>query len=248
MTQMYDTIASDYQASKRRPWRAHIECYMLFEALGDVRGLRVLDLACGEGFYSRHLARAGAAEVVGVDISPAMIELAQREEEREPLGVRYLVGDVGSLNLDRGFDVVVAVYLLHYARSAQALGAMCDAVARHLVPGGRFITLNGNPDQRPETGHSTRPYGFVADLPTSPVDGDTVHCTVFVEDRQITFENYWLSMATHEEQVARAGLVDFEVHPPRVSPEGFASMPAGHYDAFIDAAPIVLIQARKPLA
>jgi SAM-dependent methyltransferase len=246
MPEMYDAIAADYQASKRRPWRTHIESYTLFDALGDVRGLRVLDLACGEGFYSRRLAQAGAAEVVAIDISPAMIDLARGQEERSPLGVQYLVGDVGSLDLARNFDVVVGVYLLHYARSAQTLGAMCGAISRHLAPGGRFITLNGNPDQRPETGHSTRPYGFIADMPADPVDGDTVHCTVFVEDRQISFENYWLSMATHEEQMLRAGLVDFAVHPPRVSPEGLASVPAGHYDAFVNAAPIVLMRARKP--
>jgi len=248
MPEMYDSIASDYQASKRRPWRTHIESYTLFDTLGDVQGLSVLDLACGEGFYSRRLAKAGASEVVGVDISPAMINLARSEQGRNPLGIEYLVGDVGTLNLHRRFDLVVGVYLLHYARSAESLGAMFDAIARHLVPGGRFVTLNGNPDQEPETGHSTRPYGFIADFPARPVDGDSVRCTVFVEGRQISFENYWLSIATHEEQVARAGLVDFEVHLPRVSPEGLASMPAGHYDAFLNAAPIVLMQARKPLA
>jgi SAM-dependent methyltransferase len=246
MAETYDEIASDYQASKRKPWRTHIEAWTLFDALGDIRGLRVLDLACGEGFYTRQLAQAGAAEVVGVDISPVMIDMARNEEMRSPLGIEYCVADVGSLDLGRAFDLVVGVYLLHYARSGESLGAMCASVARHLVAGGRFVTLNGNPDQRPETGHSTRPYGFIADIPREPVDGDVVPCTVFVEDRQIGFENYWLSMQTHVEQVARAGLVDFEVCLPRVSPEGLAAMPQGHYDAFIDAAPIVLMQARKP--
>ena len=246
MSEMYDSIAEDYRASKRRPWRAHVEAYTFFNALGDIRGFRVLDLACGEGFYSRRLAQAGAAQVVGVDISQAMIDLARDDEERQPLGIEYVVGDVGALDIGQEFDLVVGVYMLHYARSAENLGAMCNAVTRHLLPGGRFVTLNANPNQRPETGHDTRPYGFIADFPEKPVDGDTVRCTVFVEDRQFCFENYWLSMSTHEQQMESAGLIDFKVHPPQVSPDGLATVPLEHYDAFVRAEPIVLMEARKP--
>jgi len=247
MAEVYDSIAEDYRVSKRRPWRTHVEAYTFFDALGDIRGLRVLDLACGEGFYSRRLVRAGAAEVIGVDISEAMIDLARGDEERQPLGIDYVVSDVSSLDLGRKFDLVVGVYLLHYARSAEGLGAMCSAVARHLLPGGRFVTLNANPDQQPETGHDTQPYGFIADIPENPVDGNSVPCTVFVEDRQICFENYWFSMSTHEQQVESAGLVGFKVHQPRVSPDGLATVPPDHYDAFVKAAPIVLMEARKPV-
>ena len=73
----YDAIAGEYQESKRLSFREHVERYTLFETLGDVRGKTVLDLACGEGFYTRLLRQAGASEVTGVDISAAMIELAE---------------------------------------------------------------------------------------------------------------------------------------------------------------------------
>jgi predicted RNA methylase len=39
--------------------------------LGDLRGKNVIDLACGEGFFTRSITWAGAARVVGVDISKA---------------------------------------------------------------------------------------------------------------------------------------------------------------------------------
>ena len=38
--------------------------------------------ACGEGFYTRRIKQAGAAEVTGVDISAAMIQLTEEEEQR----------------------------------------------------------------------------------------------------------------------------------------------------------------------
>lgn len=48
----YDAIAAAYQASKQLPFRQYVERYTLFDMLGDVRGKAVLDVACGEGFYS----------------------------------------------------------------------------------------------------------------------------------------------------------------------------------------------------
>ena len=82
----YDAIAAEYQESKHLSFREHIERYTLFEMLGDIGGKTVLDLACGEGFYTRLLKQAGASEVTGVDISAAMIELAEEQERRRPLG------------------------------------------------------------------------------------------------------------------------------------------------------------------
>jgi len=53
-----------------------------------VHGSRVLDVACGHGRASRGLARLGA-DVVGVDISAELIELARSREVTDPLGIEY---------------------------------------------------------------------------------------------------------------------------------------------------------------
>ena len=61
----YDAIAREYGESKLLPFREHVERHTLFELLGDVRGKTVLDLACGDGFYTRLLRQGGALEVTG---------------------------------------------------------------------------------------------------------------------------------------------------------------------------------------
>ena len=73
----YDAIAAAYQDSKQLPFRKYIEAHSLFEILGDIRGATVLDLACGDGFYTRKIKQAGALEVTGVDLSAEMIKLAE---------------------------------------------------------------------------------------------------------------------------------------------------------------------------
>jgi toxoflavin synthase len=111
-------------------------------------GKSVLDLACGEGFYTRFIKRRGAARVVGVDISQGMIELARREEETNRLGIEYRIQDAKQLVLNETFDVVVAGHLLNYAQTYSELLEMCSAITRHLKPGCRFVTVNNNPLQK----------------------------------------------------------------------------------------------------
>src|SRR5436190_21508032 len=111
----YESIAEQYKNSKHADWRVHVEIPSFMRMVGDVFGKSVLDLACGEGFYSRELKRQGAARVVGVDNSPAMISLARTAERAEPLGVEYVLSDVEELVQEERFDLVVAAFLLNYA-------------------------------------------------------------------------------------------------------------------------------------
>ena len=61
MSTNYDFIAEQYKRAKLQPWRAHVESFTLLGVIGDLAGKKVVDLACGEGFYSRILREQGAA-------------------------------------------------------------------------------------------------------------------------------------------------------------------------------------------
>ena len=136
----YDAIADRYRESKWLLFRHYIERYTTFEVLGDLRDRTVLDLACGEGVYARQFKRAGAAEVIGVDISQAMIALAEAEERVDPLGCRYVREDAAAFTPTALVDIVTAVYLLNYARTREDLDRFCHACFRALRPGGRLGT------------------------------------------------------------------------------------------------------------
>jgi SAM-dependent methyltransferase len=103
-----------------------------------VAGRRVLDLGCGEGYCSRALAQRGA-QVLGLDLSGRMIELARGAEAREPLGIRYDTADAAGVDLGAGsFDLVLAVFLFNYLDVAQTRLTMAN-VHRMLGPGGHFV-------------------------------------------------------------------------------------------------------------
>ena len=61
---------------------------VLLNLLGSVKGKRVLDAGCGEGYLSRKLDRLGA-EVTGVDFSSEMLAMA-RERTSLETGIRYM--------------------------------------------------------------------------------------------------------------------------------------------------------------
>jgi ubiquinone/menaquinone biosynthesis C-methylase UbiE len=109
----------------------------LLGLVGDVRGLRVLDLACGSGRVTRALAGRGAA-VVGADISDAMLARARAAEAAEPLGIAYLHADVPSAGALAGetFDAVVCN---HGLADVDDLDGTLATVARVLRPGGPFV-------------------------------------------------------------------------------------------------------------
>lgn len=241
----YDRISREYQQAKQAPWRIHVELFTLFELIGDVRGKTVLDLACGEGFLSRELKSRGARRVVGVDVSQAMIDLARNQETTARQGIEYLVKDVKDLALDEQFDLVVAGWLLNYARTPEELQAMCRSVARHLVPGGRFCAINNDFENPPEDFEQTRPHGFVRSAPRPIAEGDTITWTIFLPDRSFTIDNYYLSRPTHERAFAAAGLRNLQFHPPRLSPRAAEAGDETFWAAFLNPAPAVFLEASR---
>jgi SAM-dependent methyltransferase len=109
----------------------------LLDLLPDVRGSRVLDLACGQGRLSRELARRGA-HVVGLDISHELLEKARKDEEVERLGIEYLQDDATSAAAlaDRTFEGVAC----HFGLSdIDDLGGLAATVSRMLEPDGWFV-------------------------------------------------------------------------------------------------------------
>jgi len=107
------------------------------DLMGEIAGLRICDLACGQGRLARRLAEMGAS-VVGVDLSARLLEIALGREEREPRGIEYRQADARRLDgfAAETFDGVVCnLALMDIAELAPTL----DATARILRPGGWFV-------------------------------------------------------------------------------------------------------------
>ena len=240
----YDRIGRQYQESKRLPFRNFVEEHSMFSLLPDLAGRSVVDLACGEGIYARKLKRAGARRVVGVDISPEMIALAERAETAQAVGVRYVVADVATVELDERFDIALCAYLFNYARSRAELRTLVESVHRLVRPGGVVVGCNDYPDNPPAHFDRYRQYGFIKLGAAEPQEGDTITYRFFnPDDTVFEIDNYFLPTDAYRHEFARAGFTSFEWVMPEVSPEGLEAFPPGFWDVYLDSPPIVSFTA-----
>lgn len=101
-------------------------------------GVSALDLACGTGDIAFALAEGGA-DVVGLDITHRMVELARR---KQPHGVTFVTGDMMALPFaDAQFDIVTTGYGI---RNVPVIQPAIAEIARVLRPGGAFLSLDFN--------------------------------------------------------------------------------------------------------
>jgi ubiquinone/menaquinone biosynthesis C-methylase UbiE len=133
---IYDADPSHEDASS--PWYQLVREY-----IGDVAGLRVLEVACGRGGFVRQLARAGAS-VTGCDFSSAALHTASSKlflREAPPLAA-LVQGDAQSLPFaDSSFDLVVSCETIEHLPQVQTAIAEMYRVTR---PGGKLFLTTPN--------------------------------------------------------------------------------------------------------
>lgn len=103
------------------------------------KGKKILDIACGQGFFSKAFAAEGAREVFGLDISPELIKRA-----KENSSMRFEVAPASNMPqvLSGAFDAACIVLAL------QNIKEMKEAVGeayRALRPGGEFVIVLNHP-------------------------------------------------------------------------------------------------------
>src|SRR3989440_4313123 len=139
MTDWWDTNIGD----EGDLWHRTLIDPPLLHLVGEVNGMRLLDLACGNGYLSRRFARQGAT-VTAVDANAPLIERARAREAQEPLGITYHVADTAHLWMleDGAFELVVCnMALMDIENAAGAI----QEVARVLRPKGRLVASLSHP-------------------------------------------------------------------------------------------------------
>ncbi len=242
----YDRIGDRYSEAKQQPFRIHLEAYTLERLAGDVTGARIVDFACGDGFYSRRFMRRGAARTLGIDASHEMVALGRRAEESEPFGCRYAHGDVGDARDLGPFDVAIAAYLLNYARTRTELRRFCEVAFASLRPGGRLLGVNDRTDGPGAGRRDFSQHGFRKIGPARAVEGEPITYEFLLpEGRSFAITNFYWRPETYLDELRAAGFREVAWHPFELAPDGATAYPEGFFDDLLAARPLAAFSAHR---
>ena len=135
---IWGTTGEAYDEISRGSADAIVHC---LDRLRPVAGERIIDVATGTGWTARRLAKRGA-RVVGIDISPAIIEAARRLSSAEGHRIDFRLANAEDLTAeDEPFDAVVSTFGVIYATRPEAAAA---GLARVCRTGGRLALTAWN--------------------------------------------------------------------------------------------------------
>jgi SAM-dependent methyltransferase len=256
----YDSIGSQYVDIKSLPVVKYTEKAGLQNKVTSLmpksNDVRVLDLACGTGHYAHLLLSWGATEVVGIDISSAMVETARAQSQSTQLPpgkhLRFEVGDVVDLGTvgvrGEAFTMVTGVWLLNYASCKAEMVKMFRGISANLEPGGVFVGIVAEPiEDMDDFARRREPifqqnrglYGLEFDYrePLASGEGFKTAATIHVE-RPFQFESYHLKQSVYETAAREGGMsgqVEWGILQP--SEEGIALMGEEFWAAYSEWSP-----------
>jgi SAM-dependent methyltransferase len=102
-------LSQEHDLASRRFERIDRQVTWIDGEILSQRPSRVLDLACGPGFYSERLSRLGH-ECFGIDYSPASIAYARERAQRDQLRCSYLEQDIRTASYGEGCDLALLIF------------------------------------------------------------------------------------------------------------------------------------------
>ena len=152
VTEMFDTISEEYDGLNRVisfgidiKWRQKV-----VDLVSSVKPQKVLDVATGTGDLAINLIETGAEEIIGLDISPGMLDIGRKKVSKKSLDqkISMVIGDSEKLPFDDDtFDAITVAFGI---RNFMKLEKGLSEILRVLKPNGLFVIL--------ETSIPTKPF------------------------------------------------------------------------------------------
>lgn len=136
----YDNDKNFEKYMERRQWQENandtLEKPVIWQLLGEIAGLHVLDLGCGDAGFGVELLQQGCASYIGIEGSRNMVEAASSSlADNKDATVQLMRMEDYAYPRDT-YEVVLSRLALHYL---QDIGSIFRSVHQTLKPGGRFI-------------------------------------------------------------------------------------------------------------
>ncbi|KAI5366009.1 putative S-adenosyl-L-methionine-dependent methyltransferase, Methyltransferase domain 25 [Septoria linicola] len=248
MSTQYNQIGTKHKSLEDSPI-GEVDYETTSRALGDVKGLKILDLACGIGRWSKYLVQHGAREVYGIDISDAMIKGAKDMQAGLPADqsakLRFSTADC-SLPLqleDKGsYDLVLGAWYLSYAPDHATMVQMFTNILTSLRPGGRFLGVVPNAFCSMFEGYDI--YGLRMEASEEVAPGHW-KCRLQYRAGDLEFQTTSRLHGWYDKAASEAGMSEI-TWKPYILPKGDDREEKGFWDAFKLRPHFALLECYRP--
>ncbi|RYP81030.1 hypothetical protein DL770_006020 [Monosporascus sp. CRB-9-2] len=252
----YDALAGTYNNYGLLP-SGQLESQLIKLALGNCKGLSILDLGGGTGLHAREAIDLGASSVDVVDVSREMLGIGEeierqrvRESKVNNNMIRYFEADVSKplshLPLrEDGYDVVMGNWIFSFADRVELLEAIFSNIVSHLKPGGRFVGVRDADPWSPalESGKYGGSCKWVERIPRGAKYMCVLHCTPPIEFEGACLEDIYSGSTDIYEKF---GLVDVKTVPYQEAE--IVQKDPDFWRLFLERPNLAVVQAVKKVA
>jgi len=224
----WNQTASDY-ADGRTKGREYILDPALFKVIGNVKGKKILDIACGDGTIAMSLAKKGAI-CTGIDYSPKLIKIGRNKSKESGLSINFREMDAKNMGAIRNevFDLIVISLLLPHLSSKADIESVIKQCALLLSSGGRLIIGEPHPAfdfymrNKLETHdfeyfRSGLPYDFTMNINGKKLSSIAYHWTLQDYYSAIVNNNFQINRVVEPRSLDKSKEVDGKWHRDRSS-------------------------------
>jgi 2-polyprenyl-3-methyl-5-hydroxy-6-metoxy-1,4-benzoquinol methylase len=216
------TVEQVVSASKPNFGKVFVTAPNLLKALGDIEGKDVLELGCGNGYWLRLLARAGA-KTTGIDLAENQIAAAKSWDDPVTPEIDYRVGDVSkALDLQGKFDVAFFEHVLLEIPDKNELYNAVQNAANTLKEGGLLVISDIHPfapSSRPDNIRIADDFNYFDsgasfEIQSKRIDGEIIY-----------YKDVHWTLSDLAGAITSAGLKITEILEPRPTDEDIAKYP-----------------------
>ncbi len=237
-----------YDFSLEIPTRKYVEEPSILMHLGNIQGKKILDLACRTGHYAFLFQKHEAEKVIGVDVSPRMINLANRKKRMlEVENVTFIEKNVKSLGKLEEFDMVTSIFLLNHARTEDEVRKIAEVIYENLKEDGIFLSCTFNFHHRGYIRNRYKNYKLEIIMDEDDyINGSPVNIEIIPDHHgRIFITDYFMNPRIYEKVFKEVGFKSFKWIPLTISKEGKEKFGEKYWAEYIAYPYDILIKAIK---
>jgi len=231
-------LSKEFQKTDIKPDKQFSFLPTVLSIIGDLNGKTVLDLGCGDGFFTKALMKAGAKKVIGIDNSETQIGLAKESQTEK--NIEYILGDIYKEELPKA-DIILSPFVVNYAESIKDLEFLFKNIYHSLPHEGKVLLVIDLPK-----GKDIKKFGSIKTVQGELKDGVRIKIDLYNQDEfLLTLHSNYYTPETLVDVLGRAGFKSIQWHIARISKEGMEKYGQDFWKDFADNSELGYLSATK---